>query len=95
MKCCITGCDNEMTCPGSGTCINCYQSILRWSKRSPEDVLNRSKKIGLYTARMQTLTPSNLSIMNPKKIKLKGIPGQIRIKPKTMTVKKKVRNGAR
>lgn len=84
-----------MTCPGSGTCINCYQTILRWSKRSSEDIYNRAQTIGLYTARMQTLTPSNLAMMNPKKVKLKALPGQIRIKPKKMTVKKKVRYGAK
>jgi hypothetical protein len=92
-KCCIPGCDNEMKCPGSGTCVNCYSTILRWSKRTAADITKRAQTIGLYTARMQVLTPANLTIMNPRKVKLKGMPGKLsRCK---ITLKKKIGNGSR
>ena len=76
-KCCISGCENEMECPSTGTCKNCYQNILNWSKRPSEDILNRQKRIGLFANRMQTIS-HNISIMTPKKLKLKGMPGQIK-----------------
>jgi len=79
--CAIEHCDNEIECPGSGTCKNCYNTILRWSKRKPKEILERSQTIGKYTARMQALVPTQVHIMNPKKVKLKALPGQIRIKP--------------
>lgn len=77
--CCISGCFNEIHVPSTGTCRNCYGSILRWSKRSPEDVQRRAGTIGLYSNRMQLLIPSNVDILRPKKIKLKALPGQFRI----------------
>jgi len=86
--CCIEGCENLCQCPGTGTCKNCYQNILSWSKRSAEDIENRSRRIGLYSNRMNVLAPSHKTIMTPKKVKLKGMPGQIKYKK----VKKK-KNG--
>ena len=88
-KCCIAGCENEMQCPSTGTCKNCYQNILNWSKRSSEDILYRQKRIGLFANRMQTIS-HNISIMTPKKLKLKGMPGQIKNHP---TKQKKTKIG--
>jgi hypothetical protein len=76
----MEGCDNEMQCPGTGTCKNCYQSILNWSKRSAEDIERRANNIGLYSNRMNVLAPAFKKTMTPKKIKLRGMPGQIKYK---------------
>lgn len=88
-QCCIAGCENEMQCPSTGTCKNCYQNILNWSKRSSDDILNRQRRIGLFANRMQTIS-TNISIMTPKKFKLKGMPGQIKNHPAQIK-KRKVR----
>lgn len=87
-KCCIPGCENEMQCPSTGTCKNCYSNILSWSKRSAEDILNRQKRIGLFANRMQTIS-HNVSIMTPKKLKLKAIPGQVKSPPIKINSKKR------
>ena len=94
--CCISGCLNEIHVPSTGTCRNCYASILRWSKRSPEDVQRRAGTIGLYSNRMQLLIPSNVDVLRPKKIKLKAMPGQFRVnknKENVKTGRKKVKHG--
>ena len=94
--CCISGCLNVVQVPSTGTCKNCYSSILRWSKRSPDDVRRRASTIGLYSNRMQLLIPSNVDILRPKKIKLKAMPGQFRINKNKENVKiarKKVKHG--
>lgn len=87
--CCIAGCDNEVHVPSTGTCRNCYSSILRWSKRSPADVRRRASTIGLYSNRMQLLIPHNVDILRPKKIKLKAMPGQFRVNKKIEKEKNK------
>ena len=82
MKCCISGCDNEMQCPSTGTCKNCYQNLLTWSKRPAKDIIKRSQKLGLYNSRMQTIAPSQVKILNPGESHLSGMPGKIKIKLK-------------
>ncbi len=91
--CCIDGCEKEMAVPSTGTCKACYQSILKWSKRNSGDILKRARQIGLYSTRMQCITPQNVAIMRPKKIKLKGMPGQIKYKRPPSTPYKKVKKG--
>jgi len=85
-KCCISGCDNLVQVPSTETCVNCYSSILRWSKRDAKDILHRAQRIGLFSTRLQILMPGNIEALRPKKIKLKRMPGQIKIK-KTEDVK--------
>ena len=76
-KCCIAGCERDMECPSTGTCKACYQSILNWSKRRSDEIRERQRKVGLYANRMATLA-GNISIMTPKKLKLKAMPGHVR-----------------
>lgn len=80
--CCISGCENDVQVPSTGTCKNCYSSILRWSKRSRDDVMRRASTIGLYSNRMQLLIPTNIDLVRPKKIRLKAMPGQFRVNKK-------------
>lgn len=89
--CCIDGCEKEMTVPSTGTCKNCYQSILNWSKRNPADILKRAQQIGLYSTRMNIVTPKNVAVMRPKKIKLKAMPGQIKYKEPPSSPYKKLK----
>ena len=79
--------------PSTGTCRNCYGSILRWSKRSPDDVQRRASTIGLYSNRMQLLIPTNVDILRPKKIKLKAMPGQFRINKEKANAAKNKKSG--
>lgn len=84
MKCCISGCDNPMECPSTGTCRNCYNSIRLWAKRPAKDLVRRSQKLGLYNARMQTIAPSQVKTLNVKQSHLKAIPGKVKIKIKPL-----------
>ena len=81
-ECCMEGCENDVEVPSTGTCKNCYSSVLRWNKRSREDIERRVHQIGLYGNRMNVVAPKHKTTMTPKKVKLKGMPGQIKYKLK-------------
>ena len=76
-KCAISGCDNPVECPGTGTCKACYQSILNWTKKRPAHIMQRARNIEKYSARMQVIVPSNTALIKPKRIELIGMPGTL------------------
>lgn len=55
--CCIPGCVNELR-PGGKlrTCQNCRHSLHAWEKRRPAEILERTRKLNLYRARMSTFS---------------------------------------
>ena len=91
-KCCIPNCDNNMECPSTGTCKACYGSILAWTKRKSAEAQDRAHKLAKFSARMQTILPQNLDLLRPKKVKIKALPGTIKIKP--IELQKKRKNGS-
>lgn len=73
--------ENPVECPSTGTCKNCYSAILRWSKRKSAEAQDRAHKLSIYSARMQLILPTNIELIRPKKVKIKAMPGTVKLKP--------------
>ena len=79
-KCVIPDCDNPIEVLSTGTCKNCYQSILNWTKRKPGEVESRVNQLNKFLGRMHTFLPEDLVKLRPRKIRIKALPGTIRVK---------------
>ena len=65
--CANDGCDRSVSC--SGLCAPCYQSDLRWRKKSPAARREREKQVGLFLTRLGNFrVPLKLVPEKPKKV---------------------------
>lgn len=90
--CSTPGCDNKIECPSFGLCKNCYSSLLRWSKRTKTEQLNRMYKLQLFQARVESVLPHNVVVKKYKKsdIKIDVLPGQLNTNKKRKLKKRRV-----
>ena len=78
-KCITPGCTNDVTCPSFNLCGCCYNSMLRWSKRSKVDQQVRIDKLRLWESRFDAILPSSQTKPKFKRLEkpLDVIPGQL------------------
>lgn len=64
-----------------GLCKACYSYMYYWHKKTPKELVNRSRQLQKFEARMDLLLPNNTSIVRPKRTKVKPLavmPGEFK-----------------
>lgn len=80
MKCYTDGCDGTIgERSKTGLCKNCYQSILRYTKQRPRDIIKRARKLKIFSNRLGFVLPQNtvLSSAKTNNKPLEHMPGQV------------------
>ena len=58
-------CGNKVHYKSAGLCVNCYQAIRYWLKKTPTKVLQRQRKLRLWQTRMESL--SNTTVLETRR----------------------------